>query len=180
MIESAELVPIGKFRKTHALGGELNAELDIDPLYCEEDNPLVVSRDGIFVPFFVESIRPKGATTFLIKLKGVDSVEEAREMVNETIYAMREPLKEYLSEDDEEFIVFDEMRGWRLMDPQGNGIGVVGEVDRSTDNLLLLVRTPDGDTVYVPLADDFIVSADAGKKELVMDLPDGILDVNRS
>ena len=31
MIEKDELLPVGKFRRTHALKGELNATIDIDP-----------------------------------------------------------------------------------------------------------------------------------------------------
>lgn len=178
MIELKDLVPIGKFRRTHALGGELNAELDIDPEYCEDDNPIVVSRDGIFVPFFTESIRPKGATTYLVKLKGVDSADDARDMVNETIYALRDTLKNYLSEDDEDLITFGELAGWNLLDRDGHEVGVVEEVDSSTENLLLILRRPNGGTAFVPLADDFIIATDPEKKAIRMNLPEGLLDVN--
>ena len=39
MIKEEELIEIGKFQKTHALKGELNALLDVGPEYLEERQP---------------------------------------------------------------------------------------------------------------------------------------------
>lgn len=65
MIEEKDIKAIGKFQKTHALKGELNAILDIDSEYVSEGNAVVVDIDGIFVPFFASSVRPKGSTSYL-------------------------------------------------------------------------------------------------------------------
>ena len=51
MIEEKDLTPVGKFLKTHALKGELNAILEIDPEFFTEGYPLVIDVDGAFVPF---------------------------------------------------------------------------------------------------------------------------------
>ena len=69
MIKEEEIIEIGKFQKTHALKGELNALLDVGAEYLEDGNPLVIPVDGLFVPFYAESVRPKGTTSFLVKLK---------------------------------------------------------------------------------------------------------------
>ncbi len=61
MIKKEDIVEIGKFQKTHALKGELNALLDIDGDYAADGNALVVAVDGIYVPFYAESVRPKGS-----------------------------------------------------------------------------------------------------------------------
>lgn len=53
MIEEKDIKAIGKFQKTHALKGELNAILDIDSEYVSEGNAVVVDIDGIFVPFLL-------------------------------------------------------------------------------------------------------------------------------
>ncbi len=69
MIEKKDIVEIGKFQKTHALKGELNALLNVPEEYVEDGNPLIVEMDGILVPFYTESFRSNDATSFLHKLQ---------------------------------------------------------------------------------------------------------------
>ena len=78
MIEEKDIVQAGKFLKPHGLKGELNAVLDYDAEILEEDYPLIVDMDGIYVPFYAESVRPKGHFSSLVKLEGIDSVEDTR------------------------------------------------------------------------------------------------------
>ena len=65
MITEEEITSVGKLLKTHALKGEMNMMLDIDPGYFEEGNPAVLDIDGIYVPFYSDSIRTKGSFSFL-------------------------------------------------------------------------------------------------------------------
>lgn len=64
MIKEDEIIEIGKFQKTHALQGELNALLDVDLDFAEEDHPLIVEIDGIYVPFSSSRCVPRGARVF--------------------------------------------------------------------------------------------------------------------
>ena len=50
MITEGEITSVGKLLKTHALKGEMNMMLDIDPGYLEEGNPAILDIDGIYVP----------------------------------------------------------------------------------------------------------------------------------
>ena len=60
MITPDILTSIGTFFKPHGIKGEISATLDydIDP---SELRCIVLEIDGIIVPFFVDSRRPKGA-----------------------------------------------------------------------------------------------------------------------
>ena len=60
MIERQNLTTAGKFLKAHALKGELNAVLDADCDLLDPERPLIVEMDGIPVPFYLQSVRPKG------------------------------------------------------------------------------------------------------------------------
>ena len=175
MIEKKELIEIGKFQKTHALKGELNAVLNIDPEYVEEGNPLIIETDGIPVPFYAESIRPKGASSYLIKLEGVDSVEEADELVNNLIFAPRKDVEDYMGE---ELLLGDDHEGYRVVDKDLGEIGVLESIDSSTENELFVVRTPDDEEVYIPIVDDFIVDIDQENGIINTSLPEGLVDLN--
>lgn len=180
MITEEEITRVGKLLKTHALKGEMNVLLDIDPEFLTEGNPAIIDIDGIYVPFYADSVRPKGSTSYLVKFQGIDSEIEAREMVNKNVYALRNSLKDFMHEEyeDECYTLYDDMIGWELIDTEKGLIGKIKEIDTNTENELLIVETPEGNTVYVPLADDLITEIDEDGSRLVMELPEGLLELN--
>lgn len=179
MITEEEITSVGKLLKTHGLKGELNMLLDIDPGYLEEGNPAVLDIDGIYVPFYTDSLRTKGSFSYLVKFEGIDSETEARKLVNKSIFALRDRLKEFMLENyDEEYALYDDLIGWTIEDIEGGEIGKVVEIDTNTDNELFIVETPEGKTVYIPLTEDFIEKMDEEGKRVLMRLPDGLLDIN--
>lgn len=177
MILQSQIKEIGKFQKTHALRGELNAIFGLDPEFLEEGYPIVVDMDGIFVPFFADSVRPKGATTDLIKLQDVDSEEKARTFVNKTIYVLRSDMARFLDIDPEELDDDEEVIGYRVMDETGEELGTVADFDTSTPNHLLILDTPGGE-LMVPWAEEFVRDIDDDAKTLTVTLPEGLADIN--
>lgn len=179
MIKEEEISAVGKLQKTHALKGELNVMLDIDPEYLEEGNPAIIDIDGIYVPFYAESIRTKGSFSYLVKFEGIDSEFEAKKLVNKTIYACKDKLKEYMEENyDEDYTLYDDLIGCTIVDTWKGEIGKVVEIDSNTENELFIVETPDGNTIFIPLTEDFIEEIDEDAKVIRMRLPDGLIDLN--
>lgn len=176
MIKEEEIIEIGKFQKTHALKGELNALLDVEPEYLEDGNPLVIPVDGLYVPFYAESVRPKGTTSYLVKLKGVDDVEEATAFVNKPIYGLRKSLTEYMDMEEGD-LIDDDLIGFRVEDVNAGFLGTVDRIDDSTINTLLVVNGDRGE-IFIPLIDDFIESIDAGTETITVDVPEDLLKLN--
>lgn len=179
MIEKDKLVEIGKFQKTHALRGELNAVIDVPLEYVDDENPLIVEMEGIPVPFYAESVREKGSTTCLIKLRGVDSQQEAAEMVNKSIFAPRDIVEDYM-ECDGEMLLEQDILGFKVLDVKFGDLGEVARVDSSTDNVLLVVEGLDGGEYLIPFVDDFILKINVDNKTIETSVPDGLLDMNVS
>lgn len=179
MIEQKNITAIGKFQKTHALKGELNAILDMDPSFLSEGNAVIVELDGIFVPFYASGIRPKGSTSYLIKLDGIDSEDEARRFVNRTIYALKSELAPFLEVEEDDIADEDELIGYEIVDYDSNKIiGEIEAIDSSTSNLLFIVTSPIGDTIYIPAAEEFIIEINDEDKKISMRLPEGLIDLN--
>lgn len=176
MINKEDIIEIGQFRRTHALKGELNATMEVDEDFFEEDIPLITEVDGIFVPFFVESVRTKGAESFLLKLSGVDSAEEASAFVNKPIFARREDLADYFGEQGLELP--EDFVGYRVVDSALGEIGVVTGVDDSTDNVLFLVDPGDSNTIFIPAAEEFITNIDDDNRIIETSLPEGLVNLN--
>ena len=180
MIKQEDLTAVGKFQRTHALKGELNALIDIDPdFFGEEGNPMIVGMEGCFVPFFTETIRTKGQTSYLVKIDRVDSEEQARQFVNKTIYAERAELKEYMAEAGEELIDGNGLDGYTVHDTEAGELGRLARIDDSTANVLLVVETPEGEELFLPMAEEFISEINPEERKIVMNLPEGLLGLNR-
>ena len=103
-------------------------------------------------------------------MDGVDTEEYARRFVNKKIYALREEFS------DVEEVRGDFLIGYSMIDQDGAKIGEITDVDFSTENALFVMER-DGRNFYIPITDDFIVEIREDSKTLVMDLPQGMIDV---
>ena len=173
MIADSQLTSIGKVNKTHGIRGELSvltyADLDLMQLKC-----VVFDVDGIYVPFFINSERPRSAESVLITLDGIDNDEQASQSVGKEVYALNDDVEE---DSDGSGYYLDEFVGFTLRDTDGSVVGVIDDYDDSTANVLFLVETPAENTVYVPVAPDLFVDIDYDNKVVVMDLPTGLFDM---
>lgn len=175
MISREEIVKIGKFQKTHALKGELNMISDIDPEYFMNGNPLIVETDGIYVPYYADNVRPKGSTSYLIKLSGIDSEDEASEFVNREINILKKDAMEWLPED---VIDSEELIGYKIVETStGKILGEISDIDDSTANVLFYVMNEAGEEIFIPANDDLIEEIDDEARHIIMRIPDGLLDL---
>ena len=179
MITSEDIISIGKFRKTHALKGELNASLEIDPHYFEEGNPLIVNIDGIYIPFYVKLIREKGKTTDLVLIDGIDSEEKASVFVNKEIFMLKKDAEEWLDEEELMEEELDNLVGYKIMDSlSGESIGIIEDIDTTTVNTLFIVKSSLDSLIFIPASEDFINSIDDDERIIKMTLPEGLLEIN--
>ncbi len=180
MIEEKDITPVGKFQRTHALKGELNLILDIDPEFFEEGaNPMIVEMDGCLIPFYAESIRTKGQTSYLVKLERIDTEEQARQYVNKTVNALKSELKDFMAEMGEDLFTSDDWNGFEVVDSTLGNLGKLERIDDSTANILMVIETPEGDELYIPLAEEFLEDVDNDSRVIKVNLPDGLVDLNK-
>lgn len=177
MIRSAEITEAGIFNKPHGLKGELSATLDYD-VDLGKVKCLVLNVDGIFVPFFTVSVRPKTAETVLITIEGIDSEQKARSLAGQPFYLLNSDLPEDDDPDGDEGFYLSDLIGYTLVDTQSGVVGEITDYNDATSNWLLIVSAPDGSEVYIPVADEYIDEVDTENQRLIMSLPSGIIDLN--
>ncbi|MDE6643560.1 MAG: ribosome maturation factor RimM [Muribaculaceae bacterium] len=175
MIQRNSLSEVGRFARPHGINGEITASLDYE-LSPDDLRCVIVEIDGIFVPFFVNSFRPKGHENYLLTIDGIESDNEAKLLSNKTIYALTNELPESFENEDSDGIYASDLIGWTITEDE-NPLGVIEDVDDSTANVLLIVKTIDGATIYVPLADELINAIDSDTNTVDVTLPDGIKDL---
>lgn len=177
MITREELIAIGHYNKPHGVVGEISATVDVDVDVLRALSCLVSDIDGIYVPFFVNGLRPKTADTVLLTIDGITSEQEAARLVNHDIFALK---RDYRQESDDAMAdgyPLDYFIGFDLADNDGTMVGTICDVDEQTENAIFVVER-DGDEVMVPATDELIVEFDLDRKVITMDLPTGILELN--
>jgi 16S rRNA processing protein RimM len=179
MITASQLSKIGKYNKIHGVAGELSASFTCEVDAVSHCRCLISSINGIFVPFFYSSLRPKGVGSLLVKIDGIKSEQDAKLLVGKEMYALSTDIDSATTPNftgDEDELPVDFFIGFALRDSVTGREGKIVDVDTSTDNYLF-VADFQGTDVFVPAVDDFIESVDVDSKLIVMALPDGLLDL---
>lgn len=177
MITRDELIAIGHYNKPHGVAGEISATLDVEWDLLRELSCLVSDIDGIYVPFFVNAIRPKSGDTVLLTIDGVGNEKDVARMVNRDIYALKREYRQESIDADADGYPLDFFIGFELRDSDGSRVGEITDVDEQTENAIFIIDR-DGTDLMVPATDDLIVEFDVDNKVMVMDLPEGLLDLN--
>lgn len=180
MITREELINIGHYNKPHGINGEISATVEVDFDVLQDLSCLVSDIDGIFVPFFVNAMRPKSGETVLFTIDGMTNEQDVQRLVNHDIFALKREYRQESEDADADGYPLDFFIGFDLDDDQGNRVGQIVDVNEQTENAFFIVERTDGDELLVPAVDDLIVEFDIDKKLMVMSLPDGLLDLNDS
>lgn len=171
MITPEELYAVGVVGKTHGLNGAFKVVFSVD-FELELIDFLIFERDGILVPFKLEEFRFFTETAAYVTLKGVGDEKEARTFFGLKVYVNKSHLHEEIQNDDPTIMlrdckVYDEILGF---------VGLVTEVYDETENVLLELDHDD----LIPFALVNWEKSDLEKKRLHVELPEGMLNINRS
>lgn len=177
MIRREELILVGHYNKPHGVAGEISATIDVDVDTLQALSCLVSDMDGIYVPFFVNACRPKTAETVLLTIDGINNERDAARLVNRDVYALKTEFRQESEDAEADGYPLDYFIGFTLTDADGTAVGEIVDVDEQTENAIFIVDRA-GDELMVPASDDLIVEFDMDKKLMVMDLPQGLLDLN--
>jgi 16S rRNA processing protein RimM len=109
----------------------------------------------------------------LLSFEGIADVDTARELAGGVLCVPTERLPER----PPDFYRSDEVRGWRCEDPSGQLLGTVELLEETPAGPQLTLRTPTGKEVLVPFVHPLVVAIDPNSKRIVLDLPDGLMDL---
>ena len=185
MITPEEVFQIGRITRTHGIHGEVELQFIDDIFDRAEAEYLVLRIDGLFVPFFFEEYRFKNNEAVIIKFEEVEDDVAARRLVGLPVFYPHQFVDE---EEHEELTSLNAFTGFQLLlvDEANTTeeqlatyeLGRISQVNTSTANTLLTVETEEGDELLLPLHDDFVVDYSVKDRYLLLNLPEGILDLN--
>lgn len=167
---------LGVFTRKVGTDGRLGLQLDTDqPEAYIKTESVFVELHGKLVPFFVLSFRLQPSNTAHVKLEDVDNAEQAESLIGSGVFLPLEKLPPLSGTN----FYYHEVIGWKIHDlTSGLSAGIIKDVLENGPNDLFQL-TNDGQEVLIPVADDWIVSVDRELGIISMNLPEGLLDVNR-
>ncbi|MBQ7877088.1 MAG: hypothetical protein IJ314_01640 [Bacteroidales bacterium] len=192
------MLQVAQVLKSNGTDGELVLGFrEIAPEDINLQEPVFIIFDGLPVPFYIESFQKRGNTKALVRLTDICSQEDVEEIAGKAVYIEEDGLPEMFLEEDG----FAALVGWVLLTPAGipDQVGddeetvgedeetagedeemelyEVGEITDFIDipnNPCIEVETENG-AVMIPLHEDLILSVDPENRELIMEVPEGLL-----
>ncbi|GHB58858.1 ribosome maturation factor RimM [Persicitalea jodogahamensis] len=164
---------LGYIVKSHGTKGQLVFHLDVDyPEEYEELESVFLEIKGDLIPYFVESFNLQKKGRSIVQLEGVDTMEKALALVGTSLFMPLETLEEL----DDEGFYYHEIQGFEVLDENLGALGTVREVySVATQNLIALDYQ--GSEVLIPIVDGIVLKADRKKKQVLVSLPEGLLEV---
>ncbi len=187
MTEDDDLVLVGRVARPHGLRGDvfINSETDFpDERFAPGAQLLMRSaaagESGPAQPVTVDAVRFHNGRP-IVRFMGVSSVEQAEPLARATLWV---PAKSRAPLPEGQFY-HDALVGCAVETVAGEAIGRVTRVDNFGSAPLLVVTDgrhiagPSGEAeLLVPLAEAICVRIDPAARRIVIDPPEGLLDVN--
>ena len=155
-----QYIEAGEIVNVHGLRGEVKVLcwLDDPEMLCEFDRCRIQGRE-----YTMEQVRVQ-KTCNLVKLQGIDTVEEAQKLRGKTVELYREDI-------DEEVIFAAELIGMEVF-AEGKNIGKIAEVLSYPGNSVYVVK---GQYEYmIPAVNQFILNTDMEANTMQVKLLEGM------
>ncbi|MCX6318020.1 MAG: ribosome maturation factor RimM [Bacteroidetes bacterium] len=168
----AEYLKIGKIVAVHGLKGEvlLKHELGKKTSLKGLQAIFVEEKKNAFLPWFIETTKIKSEQELYIKLEGIDTRESAIQIIQKEVWLPEPDFKKFAAKS-----VPAGMLGYTIID-NGEKLGEILELIEQPHQLLCRLEIK-GKEVLIPLHEDSLQKIDHRKKEVLVELPDGLLDV---
>jgi 16S rRNA processing protein RimM len=163
---------LGYIAKPHGVSGEVSAVFDVDfPENYKKLESVFVDVNNRLIPFFIEQITI-AKNKAIIKFEDVDSAVQALELQSSTLYLPVDSLPP-LTEDQ---FYFHEVIGFRVIDSNLGELGTI-ETFYNLPHQDLLAMSYKEKEVLIPVNDQIVKSVKRENKQLIVELPEGLLQV---
>lgn len=164
---------LGKIAKKFSFKGEVLLYLDTDePELYENLESVLVEINKNLIPFFIENSSLHKNDFLRVKFEEVDSEEEADSIIGCELYL---PLTMLPKLEGNKFY-FHEVIGFQIEDKRLGNVGEIVSINDTTAQPLFEVLN-NGVEILIPMIDHFLLEIDRKNKKVIMDLPEGLIEM---
>jgi 16S rRNA processing protein RimM len=128
--------------------------------------------EGRLVPFFISDSDYSGADILKLRFGGYGSVDKINEFIGCRVFLTTGKTDYNQSEDIQSFL------GYQVVIQDNKLLGVIREVIFNPGQWLFSIISEKNKEILIPFHEDFIVNIDKKMKTIVMDIPEGLTEIN--
>ena len=164
---------LGKIVKKYSFKGELLVKLDTDePQLFTKMESVFVEQHKNLVPFFIIKSSLHKSQLLRVKFEDINSEAEADILLGAALYL---PLS-FLPELSGNKFYYHEIIGFSAEDISFGKIGTITGVNDTTSQALFEIDR-NGKQILIPIIDKFIKNLDRTSKNILLEVPDGLIDL---
>lgn len=162
---------IGQIVSTQGLKGEVRVYSYTDDIYRFDDLETFYLGKDLENKWIVEKVRYKG-NMVIMKIKDINTVEEAEKLKNKFMYVSREEGREL---EEGEFFISD-MIGIDVYTVDGQHVGVLDDVLQYAANDVYVIKGAENKEYMIPAMLKFVPTIDMSERKMIIDPIAGMLD----
>jgi 16S rRNA processing protein RimM len=164
---------LGKILKTHGNKGQVVVLLDVDDPEKYQTLELVyLALHGERVPFFIDSLELKHNRKAIIRFQDFTTIEDATCLSGLEMYLPATTLPALKGKK----FYYHEIIGYAVVDKKHGDIGIIDDILEMPSQSLLQIRHGEKE-ILIPIVDDIIRKVDRKKRQLLIDAPEGLIEI---
>lgn len=167
------LIRIGKISKTHGLDGFVRVALSeaLSENLVPDAKVFIGKSENTSDLYQISEVR-RVHDGILVSFSGIREINQVRLLTGLSVYVTERDLKE--TEPDDSLAA---LTGFTVSESrQKKKLGEIESIWDSPAHPILVVRTPKGSELLIPLVESWIVSVSRKKRVLELNLPEGLAD----
>ena len=164
---------LGTIVKKYGFKGELLIKLDTDePQLYNNIEAIFIDINSNIIPFFIESSQLHKSELLRVKFENIDTEIDAESLLKHHVYLPLESLPKLEGNN----FYFHEIIGFSIKDINYGLVGTIKEVNDTTSQSLFVIDN-NGIEILIPIIDDFILKVDRPNKTIIVNTPNGLIDL---
>lgn len=166
------MLRVGKIVATHGLAGDvILTHITGKKSWLKVGDVLFVAlQKESYIPHFVKRIKTSSEKEITLQFEETENVEAARKLLSREVFVKEEMLIGAASDSPLLWI------GFEAIDKQEGSLGIIRDMYKTAQQWLATVDV-NGKEALLPIVEQTLEKVDLKKKQVFLDLPDGLLAV---
>ena len=163
---------IGKIVATFGVKGEvvLQHQLGKKSSLNGLESVFIEEKKEEMLPYFLEGTRIKNDEELFLKFEGIDTKEAAHKLMQKKVWLPQEEFEKHVSKSAPIMLL-----GYHIIN-EGTDLGEILEIIEQPHQILCRIDLK-GKEALIPVHEDFLLKIDQKKKQVHVELPEGLLDI---
>lgn len=170
-----DFLKMGVVGRPHGIKGEISLDWQGDHTPAPGDSLWLRQGDKEPAPYIISGAR-QNKGRLLLTLKNIEDRTAAEALKGAQALLRRADVPPPAQ--DEEFLA--DLIGCRVFSTNGEELGVLDHLEFPAGHMIWSVIDPSGKEILFPAREEFIDSLDTARGEIIINPPDGLLDIYRA